>query len=110
MKKWIFAIAAALLLIMVSVCIFRYYDTLDYPYPYNDQFVIGNTYEKIVERYGEFDQIERSADGDVLCGVYKIRDDTPELIMSYDDSQWYEIYFEDGIAVRVKLRDGYEGG
>ena len=39
-----------------------------------------------------------------------IRDNTPELIMSYDNSLWYKIYFEDGKAVRVNLREGYIGG
>ena len=42
--------------------------------------------------------------------TYKIRDNTPEWVMSYDDSLWYEIYFHDGIAEYVKLREGYLGG
>lgn len=39
-----------------------------------------------------------------------IRDNTSELIMSYDNSLWYEIYFENGVAAEVKLREGYVGG
>ena len=41
---------------------------------------------------------------------YQIRDNTPEFIMSYDNSLWYEIYFQDGVAVKVALREGYIGG
>ena len=44
-----------------------------------------------------------------MC-TYMIRDDTPEWIMGYDNSLWYEIYFEDGVAVEVALRKGYLGG
>ena len=46
----------------------------------------------------------------LICGVNMIRDNTPEWIMSYDYSLWYEIYFENGVAVEVKLRKGYIGG
>lgn len=39
-----------------------------------------------------------------------IRENTPELIMSYDNSLWYEIYFENGVAVKVNLLEGWYGG
>lgn len=38
-----------------------------------------------------------------------ISDNTPELIMSCDNFLWYEIHFKDGIAVKIKLREGYIG-
>lgn len=38
-----------------------------------------------------------------------ISDNTPELIMSSDNFLWYEIHFEDGIAVKIILREGYIG-
>ena len=79
-------------------------------FAYNDRFIIGNTQEKIIEKYGEFYSTQKNSDGEITCGIYKIRDNTPELIMSYDDSLWYEIYFENGKAVEVKLREGYIGG
>ena len=71
---------------------------------YNDRFVLGSTKAQIEEKYGVFYH-----DGANVC-TYMIRDNTPEWIMGYDNSLWYEIYFEHGIAVEVKLRKGYLGG
>ena len=65
---------------------------------------------EIIEKYGEFYSTQKNSDGEITRGTYMIRDNTPELIMSYDNSLWYEIYFEDGKAVEVKLREGYIGG
>lgn len=111
MKKRVIVILASCILIVAAVIgVFQYYHQTDYAYPYNDQFILGNTREKIVERHGEFDRIDKNVDGDLVCGAYMIQDDTPELIMSYDDSLWYEIYFENEIAVRVNLREGRIGG
>lgn len=107
MKKKTIIILASCLLIVVAF-VFRYYHPTHFAY--NDRFIIGNTEEKIVEKYGEFSGIRRNNDGEIRCGIYKIRDNTPELIMSYDNSLWYEIYFEDGIAVEVKLQEGVMGG
>jgi hypothetical protein len=109
MKKKIFIIlASCILIVVVSICIFKYYHPTHFAY--NDRFIIGNTQEKIIEKYGEFNGTRTNNDGSIAYGVYMIRDNTPELIMSYDNSLWYEIYFEDGIAVQVKLREGYIGG
>ena len=109
MKKKLFIIlASCILIVVVSICIFKYYHPTHFAY--NDRFIIGNTQEKIVEKYGEFYVAHKNDDGETTCGIYKIRDNTPELIMSYDDSLWYEIYFENGKAVDVKFRDGYIGG
>mgnify|MGYP002514538443 CR=1 FL=1 len=66
--------------------------------------------EKLIEKYGEFYSTHKNSDGEITRGTYMIRDNTPELIMGYDNSLWYEIYFEDGNAVRVHLREGYIGG
>ena len=66
--------------------------------------------KKIIEKYGEFYGTSTNDDGEITYGVYMIRDNTPEWIMSYDDSLWYEIYFEEGKAVKVDLREGYIGG
>ena len=77
---------------------------------YNDRFILGNTVSEITKRYGQYD---RAYQDDALCLIkaeYMIRDNTPELVMSYDNSLWYEIYFQDGVAVSVALREGYIGG
>lgn len=107
-KKILIILASVVLLIVVSLSVFAYYHPTHYAY--NDRFIIGNTEEKIVERYGEFDRIRTNQEGEITCGIYMIRDNSPELVMGYDDSLWYEIYFEDGVAVKVKLREGYIGG
>ncbi|WP_407453781.1 hypothetical protein [Methanobrevibacter sp.] len=109
MKKKIIIILASIVLIFVAfICVFKYYHPTHFAY--NDRFIIGNTQEKIEEKYGEFNGTRINSDGEITYGVYMIRDNTPEWIMSYDDSLWYEIYFEGGVAVNVKLREGYIGG
>jgi len=109
MKKKIVIISACVFLTVVAVIsIFKWYHPTHFTY--NDKFIIGNTQEKVIEKYGKFNETRTNDDGNMTCGIYKIRNNTPEMIMSYDDSLWYEIYFENGIAVDVKLREGYIGG
>lgn len=109
MKKKIIIIAAIVIFIIVAfVGVFKYYHPTHFAY--NDRFIIGNTQEKIEEKYGEFSGVRKNNDSEITCGIYMIRDNTPELIMGYDNSLWYEIYFEEGVAVKVKLREGYIGG
>ena len=107
-KKIIFILASCILIVVAFICVFKYYHPTHFLY--NDRFIIGNTQEKIIEKYGEFNGTRTNNNGETTYGVYMIRDNTPELIMGYDDSLWYEIYFEDGIAVKVELRKGYIGG
>ena len=109
MKRKIFVILVSCIIIAVAfVCIFKYYHPTHFAY--NDRFIIGNTQEKIEEKYGGFTETRTNKDGEITYGVYMIRDNTPEWIMGYDDSLWYEIYFENGVAVAVRLREGYIGG
>ena len=50
MKKKIFIIlASCILMVVVSICIFKYYHPTHFAY--NDRFIIGNTQEKIVEKF-----------------------------------------------------------
>lgn len=109
MKKKILIISiCAIITLSLAIGIFWYYHPTYYKY--NDRFIIGNTAEQIIEEYGEFFVVRRNKAGKMSCGVYKIRDNTPQLIMSYDNSLWYEIYFENGIAVSVRLQRGWYGG
>ena len=103
MKKKILIDAAGLILIIAFFGgMFWYYHPTHYQF--NDRFIIGRTKQDIIEKYAEpYSSGESSM-------TYKIRDNTPEWVMSYDDSLWYEIYFHDGIAEYVKLREGYLGG
>lgn len=91
--------------VVTSICIYRHYHPTHWRY--NDGFIIGSTEKQIVEKYGEFDG-QKGSSGNVKS--YMIRDNTPELIMSKDDSLWYDITFKDGVAVKVELREGYIGG
>lgn len=107
-KKMLISAICAVVVLALSISIFWYYHPTYYKY--NDRFIIGATEEKIIEEYGKFSIVRRNEAGEMFCGVYKIRDNTPELIMSYDNSLWYEIYFEDGIAVSVRMQRGWYGG
>ena len=106
-KKTIIFLAGLVLICIVFVCVFKYYHPTHFAY--NDRFIIGNTQEKIEEKYGEFNGTRTNNDGEIAYGVYMIDDNMPEWIMSYDDSLWYEIYFDNGVAVEVKLREGEIG-
>ena len=88
--------------------IFRYFHPTHASF--NDRFVLGNTAAEIVARYGEFDRIYEDNNRNLTKAEYMIRNNTPELIMSYDNSLWYEIYFQDGVAIKVSLQEGYIGG
>ena len=107
-KKRLFISITAVLVLTLVIGLFWY--THPTHYLFNDRFILGSTPERIVEKYGAFEKTSRNPQGDITRGVYKIWEDTPELIMSYDDSLWYEIYFENGIAVSVRLQEGWYGG
>ena len=101
-------IASAVLIVVTAVSLFKY----NYPthYPYKDREIIGCTPEEIEAKYGEFWSQSTDDSGTVTFAKYMIRENTPDLIMSKDDSLWYHIYFKDGVAVRVKLQEGHPGG
>lgn len=107
-KKIIISSICAVVVLALSIGIYWY----DHPthYKFNDRFIVGNTEEKIIEKYGEFSKERRNDDGEIQYATYMVRDNTPDLIMSYDNSLWYEIYFENGIAVQVRLQEGWYGG
>jgi len=106
-KILVFSICAVIAL-AISIGIFSYFHPTHFKF--NDRFIIGNSAEKIIARYGSLSQIRRNDVGEITYGAYMIRDNTPELIMSYDNSLWYEIYFENEIAVDVRLQRGWYGG
>ena len=107
-KKILISSVCVFIVLALSVVVFRYYHPTHYKF--NDRFIIGNTEENIVEKYGAFSKKRCNVSDKNFCGVYMIRDNTPELIMSYDNSLWYEIYFENGIAVSIRLQEGWYGG
>ena len=105
-RKGVFAAVLCLVLLAAARFCLRHPTHL----AYDDFFILGSSMEAIEARYGSFDELRRNEAGELVKAVYQIRGNTPELVMSYDDSLWYEIRFEDGIAVEVALREGYIGG
>ena len=107
-KKILLSVVCTIILLVLSIGIFRYYHPTHYKF--NDRFIIGKSEADIIERYGEFTKSRRNEAGEITYGTYMIRDNTPELIMSYDNSLWYEVYFENGIAKEIRLQEGRQGG
>lgn len=107
-KRIVIGFLAALCLLLLFCGILRYFHPTHISF--NDRFILGNTVSEIVERYGQFDRTYEDKNLSLVKAEYMIRDNTPELIMSYDNSLWYEIYFQNGVAVEAALRKGYIGG
>ncbi len=108
-KKIIIVSISAVMISAIAAGIYWHYHPTYYKF--NDLFIIGNSAEEITKKYGDFSKAWFDEDnGELHRAFYMIRDNTPELIMSYDNSLWYEIYFEDGIAVKVRLQEGWYGG
>ncbi len=98
-------IAATVLIVVVAVSIFKHvYPTY---YPFKDSEIIGSTPEEIIEKYGEFSKDHYDEERQSGLVAYMIREKTDP---SYDDSLWYEIHFKDGVAVSVRLQEGWYGG
>ena len=57
-KKIIISVVCLAVLLSSLAAIFFYYHPTHYKY--NDRFIIGNTADEIIERYGEFSQAPRS--------------------------------------------------
>ena len=108
MKRTYSVILILICVLLLCGGLFRYLHPTHYAY--NDRFVLGNTKEAIITRYGEFTREYTDNTDALIKAEYQIRDNTPELIMSYDNSLWYAIYFQDGVAAKVSLREGYIGG
>ena len=107
-KKRILVILCAIAVPALVIGIFHYYHPTYYQF--NDRFIMGKTEAEIVEKYGEFTKIERNESGEITYGTYMVRENTPEFVMSYDNSLWYEVYFENGIAAKIRLQEGWYGG
>ena len=74
----------AIIALSLTIGIILYYHPTYYKYnEYNDRFIIDNKVKYIIEEYGAFSVVRRNEAGKMFCGVYQIRDDAPELIMSH---------------------------
>ena len=92
-------LASALLIALTSVSLFNY--TYPTHYPYKDREIIGSTPEEIEEKYGEFWALYRNEENVPTFAEYMIREDVTDFLGN-DESLWYQIYFKDGVAVKVK--------
>jgi hypothetical protein len=68
-------------------------------YRYNDRFIIGSTIEQIEEKYGEMYRWYNPDEELEPIGLYHVKK------VNYDLHRFYEIFFENGIAVKVELVD-----
>lgn len=78
---------------------------------FNDSRIIGTTLDSITEAYGKYDRCIGKIGGEHFTVAYMVRANTPEILFDgYDNSRWYCIHFEDGIAQKVYIMDGWIGG
>lgn len=83
-------------LLLLSVCAAYFVSHKTCP-KYNDWWIIGSSYEEIVEKYGEFDYNNGSTKG-----YYLGKDKSP--IMNSGQDMYYWIDFdENGIATKVEV-------
>ncbi len=108
MKKLFVVILSIILVFAVCGGAFWYYHPTHYKF--NDRFIIGNTKEKIIEKYGKPYRENSGITENVFLLEYKIKGNTSEIVMGYDDSLWYVIVFKDNKAEKVYLRKGNIGG
>ena len=107
-KKMILDATCVFMVLALTVGVYWYFHPTHYKF--NDRAILGSTEGEILAKYDAFSKEARDADGNIQYAAYQLRENTPELIMSYDNSLWYEIYFENGVAVKVRLQKGWYGG
>lgn len=73
---------------------------------YDENWILGKSYDEIVEKYGEFDEIRHTPLGVVKSGWYLTRDSGTDYLDEY-----YAIFFDsDGIAVEIREKHYATGG
>lgn len=107
-KKVLIGVICALCVLVITVGIYWYYHPTHYKF--NDRFIIGNTEENIVEKYGEFAYREHGENGVTLYGEYVASHyEHPTYVHGFS-RKWYVIEFENGIATKIEIREGtYKG-
>ncbi len=107
MKKKIIIVTIC---IVLAISIFCCWFWLYRPYHnFDENFIIGSSKNEILDRYGLPHSMSVTPEGNTTIR-YKIRENTPEFILSYDNSLWYMIYLENDKAVRTELIEGNFGG
>lgn len=75
-------------------------------YKFNDRFIIGNTKENIIEKYGEFDYSKYNENGNCLYAEYVASNYNHPKYLTGFIRKWYVIKFENDIATNVEIREG----
>ena len=104
-KKWI--IIGTILLLMVTIISVMSYYASRVHWKYNDKWIIGQTKEEIIERYGEFDRDFSNT----YKGYFLYRDDKSFMGLSGNgvNMYYYIIFDENDIAIKVYV-GGTTGG
>ena len=103
-KKIIVACICAVVVLVLSIGI--YWHCHPTHYKFNDRFIIGNTEEKIIEKYGEFVYTKNDENGELIYGEYVASDyNVPNYILGFS-RKWFVVEFENGIATETSIREG----
>ena len=104
MKKSIISCVCIFSALVLSIGIYWYFHPTHYKF--NDRFIIGNTKEKIIEKYGEFDYSKYNDTGNYLYAEYVASHyDHPKYLPGFT-RKWYVIEFENDVATNVEIREG----
>ncbi len=102
------AFVCTVAVLVLSIGLFWYFHPTHYKF--NDRFIIGNTEEKIVEKYGEFVYTKEDENGELIYGEYVASDDNVPKYTQGFSRKWFVVEFEEGIAVDTSIRSGIYGG
>ena len=103
-KKIIISCICILIVLILSIGIYWYFHPTHYKF--NDRFIIGNTKENIIEKYGEFDYSKYDESGIYLRAEYVASDYNQPTYLYGFTRKWYVIEFENDVATNVEIREG----
>ena len=105
MKKEVIITCVSIFVVLVlSIGVFWYLHPTHYKF--NDRFIIGNTKEKIIEKYGEFAYSKYDESGVYLYAEYVASHyNHPTYLLGFT-RKWYVIEFENDVATKVGIREG----
>ena len=103
-KKIVISCVCIFIVLVLSIGVYWCFHPTHYKF--NDRFIIGNSKDNIIEKYGEFDYSKYDESGNYLyaeyvASHYNYPKYTPGLIRKR-----YIIEFENDIATNVEIREG----
>lgn len=103
-RKIIISCVCVLAVFALSIGAFWYFHPTHYKF--NDRFIIGNTKESILKKYGEFAYSQYDESGVYLHAEYVASHYEKPAYLDGLTRKWYVIEFENDRAVNVKIRKG----